>query len=328
MKVIVLERGTLPNDKPCGEGLMPEGVRLMDAMGLEVRRSYSLHGIRYVDESAGSVEARFVSGTGLGVRRQQLSMAMVSRARELGVQLREGTLVREVTHRRNGMVVDLDGESLCADYLVAADGLHSRLRRKAGLELTSKRRRLTRYGFRRHYRIRPWSRFVEVYWARGAEAYVTPVGDDEVGVALLWHEPAPTYEAMLSRFTPLQARLRDVPVTTRTKGAGPFRRAARRVHRGRLALVGDAAGYLDAITGEGVALGFASARALVRSLVSKGGLDDYERAHRRLRRGHTIVTELALLLAAHPWLRRQAIGAMSRRPKIFSQLVAATARVA
>jgi len=155
---------------------------------------------------------------------------------------------------------------------------------------------------------------------------VTPVGDDEVGVALLWPEPAPTYEAMLSRFTTLHARLRGVPVTTRTKGAGPFRRASRRVHRGRLALVGDAAGYLDAITGEGVALGFASARALVRSLASEAGLDDYERAHRRLRRGHIIVTELALVLAAHPWLRRRVIGAMSRRPAIFNRLVAATAR--
>ena len=119
--------------------------------------------------------------------------------------------------------------------------------------------RLSRYGFRRHYRLAPWSTFVEVHWAKGAEAYVTPVSDDEVGVAFLWHERAPSWEAMLSRF-PHLARLRGASALSSIQGAGPFRRRPRRVTAGRLALVGDASGYVDAITGEGVAIAFECAR--------------------------------------------------------------------
>lgn len=323
MRVTVLERGVLPMDKPCGEGLMPEGVRLMEAMGVSVARSYPLHGIRYIDESVGAVEARFPSGHGLGMRRHELSSAMVERARKLGVRIRERTTVRDVRIKADGVAIDCGRETLRAPFLVAADGLHSRIRRDAGLDAPSLSRR-RRYGFRRHYRIRPWSRFVEVHWAQGAEAYVTPVGENEVGVALLWHERAPSYEMMLGRFPTLAARLRGAFVTTSLKGAGPFRRGARRVRQGRLALVGDAAGYLDAITGDGVALGFRGAREVVRALCSGRGLDGYERAYRRLRRRHVVMTELALVLATHPWLRRRAIGAMSRCPGIFGQLVAAS----
>ena len=324
MRVTLLERGVLPMDKPCGEGIMPEGVRLMEAMGISVTRSYPFHGIRYIDESVGAVEARFASGNGLGMRRLALSSAMVARAKHLGVRLQERTMVRDVRIEHAGVSVDLGGERLRAPFLAAADGLHSRIRGDAGLDVTSRWSRFQRYGFRRHYRIRPWSRFVEIHWARGAEAYVTPVGEDEVGVALLWHERAPSYQAMLARFPTLDARLRGAPVTTSLKGAGPFRRGARRVQKGRLALVGDAAGYVDAITGEGVALGFRSAREVVRALSSGRGLAAYEGAYRRLRRRHVILTELALLLATHPWLRSRVIGALSRRPRIFSQLVAAT----
>ncbi|GMR22601.1 MAG: hypothetical protein BMS9Abin37_0963 [Acidobacteriota bacterium] len=77
MRVTLLERRVLPMDKPCGEGLMPEGVRLMEAMGLSVARSYPFHGIRYIDESVGAVEARFPSGHGLGMRRHDLVDANV-----------------------------------------------------------------------------------------------------------------------------------------------------------------------------------------------------------------------------------------------------------
>jgi flavin-dependent dehydrogenase len=325
MRVTVVERGTLPKDKPCGEGLMPEGVRLLASMGVTVRRSVPLHGIRYVDDTVGAVEACFTSGNGLGVRRRELSSALVERAQALGVRLCERATVVGMRTEHGGVAVDLGGRSLEASFLAAADGLHSRMRARAGLEARSRGSRRKRYGFRRHYRMRPWSRFVEVHWARGAEAYVTPVGDDEVGIALLWHEPAPSFEAMLRRFPVLAARLRGAPATTPVKGAGPFRRGARRVHQGRLALVGDAAGYVDAITGDGVALGFRSARELVGAIESGRGLAFYERAFRRLRRRHVIMTEAALLMATYPRLRRRVIGALARRPTIFGRLVAANA---
>ena len=324
--VTVLERGTWPIDKPCGEGLMPDGVRMLDAMGVSIASSFRFHGIRYLDESVGTVEATFTSGDGLGVRRPELGNALVARARELGVDLRQRTTVRDVRVESGGVAVDVCGEMLAGSHLVAADGLQSRIRAAMGLERASRHHRLRRYGFRRHYRVEPWTRFVEVHWARGAEAYVTPVGDDEVGVAFLWHERAPSYDAMLDRFPALSARLRGADVASSVKGAGPFRRSAKKVHQGRLALVGDAAGYVDAITGDGVALGFRGAHALVSALANGRGLASYERELRRLRRRHVVMTELALLMSTYPRLRRAVIGGFARRPGIFDQLVAVTAR--
>jgi 2-polyprenyl-6-methoxyphenol hydroxylase-like FAD-dependent oxidoreductase len=68
--------------------------------------------------------------------------------------------------------------------LVGADGLHSPVRRLAGLDRKVEGRR--RHGARRHFSISPWSEVVEVHLAEDAEAYVTPCGPDRVGVALLW----------------------------------------------------------------------------------------------------------------------------------------------
>ena len=61
-------------------------------------------------------------------------------------------------------------------YLVAADGLHSPVRRMLGLDAATPGRR--RFGLRCHVQQAPWSSYVEVHWSRRAEAYVTPVDDD------------------------------------------------------------------------------------------------------------------------------------------------------
>jgi flavin-dependent dehydrogenase len=180
--------------------------------------------------------------------------------------------------------------------------------------------RLRRYGARRHYRLTPWSALVEVHWAKGAEAYVTPVSDDEVGVAFLWHERAPSWEEMLSRFPHLEPRLRGAEPLSSIQGAGPFRRRPRRVSAGRLALVGDASGYVDAITGEGVAIAFECARALALSL-REGGLSSYAKAHRRILRPYRRMAELALALASNPRLRRGVVSALSGRSVLFERLL-------
>ena len=77
-----------------------------------------------------------------------------------------------------------------AKWLVAADGLHSAVRRAVGISVTAGTPR--RYGLRWHYRVPPWSEFVEVHWSRWGEAYVTPVEPDLVGVAILSRQQART----------------------------------------------------------------------------------------------------------------------------------------
>lgn len=311
-EVALLERRRFPIDKPCGEGLMPRGVRLVEAMGARIERSHPFEGIRYID-GQNVAEARFRNGYGLGVRRTELSRALVARARELGVEVREETRVEAVIQWRDGATVSFAEGSLDAKWVVIADGLGSLI---PGVP----RGGIPRYGFRRHYRIRPWSSFVEVYWGEGAEAYVTPVDEEEVGVAFLWHERAPSWDAMLSRFRHLEERLREAETISSIQGAGPFRRRPSRVRAGRLALVGDASGYVDAITGEGMAIAFECARALAQSL-KEGGLASYERAHRRAMRRYRGTTEVVLALTAFSWLRRAVVSALAGRSILFEHLL-------
>ena len=314
-EVALLERRRFPIDKPCGEGLMPQGVRLLEAMGVRIEKSHPFEGIRYVDDGH-VAEARFRDGHGLGVRRTELSRALLARARELGVSIREETRVEAVIQWTDGATVAFAGGSLDAKWVIVADGLGSLVPSFS----RGGRVGMGRYGFRRHYRLRPWSTFVEVHWGQGAEAYVTPVGEEEVGVAVLWHERAPSWEAMLSRFRHLEERLRGAEAISSIQGAGPFRRRPRRVTAGRLALVGDASGYVDAITGEGIAVAFECARALAQSL-QEGGLASYERAHRRAMRRYRGTTEIVLALAAFPWLRRGVVSALAGRSILFEYLL-------
>ncbi|MGH9320067.1 MAG: NAD(P)/FAD-dependent oxidoreductase [Vicinamibacteria bacterium] len=316
LSVSLFEQRRFPIDKACGEGLMPHGVRLLSEMGVRTERSHPFEGIRYIDRGL-AAEARFQEGFGLGIRRTALSEALVERARDLGVEVRERTRATAVSQSEDRASVGFESGVCEAKWLVVADGLGSLVRGRS----RRGHRGMRRYGYRRHYRIRPWSSFVEVHWGDGAEAYVTPVGAEEVGVALLWHERAPSWDKMLSRFPELAERLRDAPTLSSLRGAGPFRRRLHRVTSGRLALVGDSSGYVDAITGEGVAIAFECADALVRSL-KKSQLGSYERAHRRANRRYRAVTSAVLLLARHRRLRRGVVSCLARSPRVFERLLA------
>jgi flavin-dependent dehydrogenase len=252
------------------------------------------------------------------MRRTTLARVLVARAERLGVALRDHCEARAWTDQAGGVVVDTSHGPFAARWLVAADGLHSRMRALARLEIPARGR--PRFGMRRHFAIAPWSPFVEVHWADGAEAYVTPTGPCEVGVAILWSGGG-RFEEQLRRFPILHARLADAPALDAVRGAGPMRQRVRRRHHGRMALVGDAAGFVDAITGEGLTLGFRTAAALGEVLANDRPLAAYERAHRRITRDYTALTLLLLAVAARPWLRRRTVAALARSGNAFDRLV-------
>jgi flavin-dependent dehydrogenase len=245
---------------------------------------------------------------------------MARRAVEVGVELRDGLRALAVTDAGDRVRVQTAEGELEARWLAAADGLGSGMRQHLG-RLPRKEHRPPRYGYRRHYRVRPWSSFVEVHWADGAEAYVTPVGEDEIGVALLWRRPAPSFESMLERFPILEERLDGAPATTPVAGAGPFRRRIDRIAGGRVALVGDASGYVDALTGEGVSLAFECAKALSVSLCG-GDLASYASEHRRLSRRYRSMAELVLCLSRHPRIRDRVVAHLASHPELFERLLA------
>lgn len=327
LEVAVFERAAgPPRDKPCGEGLMPDGRAVLDELGVELPYGAPFRGIRYWDGDRAATG--FFPGTaGLGLRRTALHGALVARARGLGVDLRWGARVTGL--RPDGL--DTDQGPVAARWLVGADGLLSRVRHWAGLEGTPPRRP-RRFGVRRHFAIQPWADVVEVYWADGAEAYVTPTGPEEVGVAILWSGAKADFDTLLPRFPRLAARLAGAAATSQDQGRGPLEQRVSGVARGRLALVGDAAGYLDAITGEGLSLAFHQALALVAAIgdVDSGRAADlagYARAHRKIGRLPNLLTATLLTVERRPWLRRRMIQALAADPELFSRLLGAHARL-
>jgi flavin-dependent dehydrogenase len=390
----VIERARPPIDKACGEGLMPDAVARLAELGVELapQDCCRFRGIRYLDGEMSQVVAEgiFPRAGGLGVRRLRLHQALASRAAELGVELCWGVTAQGLAPAAGagpaaawlplarGAYTDAAGlEVAAARWVVGADGLHSRVRLWAGLEGPPARCR--RFGVRRHFACHPWSDMVEVYWGPGCEAYVTPVGPEEVGVAMLWNddrddrgdrgdrrergyrgnrddrghrddqrqrssEGRPGFDRVLARFPALQARLAGAPPASRDRGAGPLLQQVRGVCRGNVALVGDASGYVDAITGEGLAVALHQSAVLIEALCPGGRtapadageprrhaavhreLRHYAAAHRRIGRLPGNMTSLMLAIERRPWLRRRAVRALAAEPALFSRLLGIHAR--
>ncbi|MFD3806411.1 NAD(P)/FAD-dependent oxidoreductase [Streptomyces sp. NPDC058619] len=313
LEVVVAEPRPTPIDKACGEGLMPGAVRRLRELGVPVE-GHPFHGIRYVDGVNGRhAEGLFRCGPGLGTRRTALQSTLAERAAALGV--------RVVPRRVDGVVQDGDrvhAAGLTARYLVAADGLHSPVRRGLGLAAPPVPGRPARYGLRRHYDLAPWSGLVEVHWADRCEAYVTPLAPGRIGVALLTGEHAP-FDVQLARFPLLAERLAG-SAGTPVRGAGPLRQGARVRVAGRVLFVGDAAGYVDALTGEGLTLAVTAAGELVRC-VREGRPQAYERAWRELSRSYRALTASLLWARHRPPLARRIVPLAARLPRVFTGAV-------
>jgi flavin-dependent dehydrogenase len=346
LEVTVLEARSAPLDKACGEGLLPEGVALLRRAGVALEGAGApFAGIRWCDDRS-TVLGRFADAPGLGVRRTELHGRLLARAAAVGVDVRFGVRVRGLARAPAGFGVRTSDGPYEPRWLLAADGLDSPLRRAARLEGAPATRR--RLAVRRHFLVEEDTaragcdsaarRFVEVWWGEGVEAYLTPVGGGTIGVALLWHERGvqrsgggkrfdSLLDSLLERFPELRSRLAAAKVASRDRGAGPLRRRARAVYRDNLALVGDAAGYVDAITGEGLSLGFHQAAALAEALAG-ADLRSYARAVRSLRRVPDALTELCLLLSRRPALRTRTLAALAREPRLFDRLLALHVREA
>jgi len=337
LDVVVCEQQTGPPDKACGEGVMPAGRRQLESLDV-IRRlapadHHALAGIRYIQEDGSSATGNLPPPGGLGIRRTALTRALADAAAEAGVRLLWGCRVEHHDCTREAVRLQTGRGPLTAQLLVAADGLHSPVRRRAGLGVTPPRRR--RFGLRRHYRLRPWSNLVEVHLAEAVEAFVTPVGAQRLGVAFLfdpesWSSPGdePLFDRLLACFPLLAERLTEATVETPVRGAGPLAQPVAGVVARRLVLLGDAAGYLDAITGEGLSLALASAAELARITpralqlgADRAALAPYARAHARIYRRYELVTRAVLGLARRPRLRRPLLRWLGRNPRLLDRLI-------
>jgi flavin-dependent dehydrogenase len=313
--VIVAEGMRPPIEKPCGEGLMPDTLSVLQQLGVTIDpgEGFAFRGIRFIGDRY-QVDAGFPYGQGIGLRRPFLHQRMIERAQRLGVKLLWNTSVSALN--ADGAVVG--GASVAARWIVGADGIRSRVRRWCGLEAHEQIR--PRYAFRRHYRVEPWTDCMEIYWGRNAQAYVTPVGLRTCCVVVISRNPAARSASIAAEFPKLAERLGSAEASAES-GAVTLTSSLRRVYRDRVALIGDASGSVDAITGEGLCLSFRQALALADALES-GDLGRYQTAHRRLARRPTLMGRSLMLLDRQPDVRERAIRALAAHPDLFARLVA------
>jgi flavin-dependent dehydrogenase len=314
--VVVADGTRPPIDKPCGEGLMPDGRAALEKLGITIpaESSHRFRGICFVSEGV-SVAASFPQGHGLGVRRTELHRIMIERAEAAGVSLLWKSPV-------TGLLAEgvlLGGQLVRARWIVGADGGHSLVRKWAELDAYASNR--SRFAFRRHYRLAPWNDCMELHWGPGCQLYITPVAEDEVCVALISRDTHLRLDAALAAFPEVSERLRGAEPSSPERGAISMTRKLRRVYRGRIALIGDASGAVDAITGEGLCLAFRQAEVMAESF-SRNNLEHYQQAHRKLSRRPVLMAQLMLALDWKISLRRQVMRALSSDQRLFSRMLA------
>lgn len=317
MSVTVADGAVPPVEKPCGEGLMPETQAALREMGisLSLQEGYGFRGIRFLQGDS-HVCSDFPSGQGVGLRRTVLHEKLIARAEQCGVRLLWNTAVLGIA--RGG--VNLSSGFRASRWIVGADGCGSRVRRWAGLDNSSLKTQ--RHASRRHYRIRPWSEYMEIYWGRGVQAYVTPVGPEEVCIVTIAEQAANVlFPDALENWRELKSRLLNAPLGSRERGIVSYTHRLRAVCRGNVALVGDASGGVDATTGEGLRLAFRQATELAAAM-EQNNLSVYASAHRKLSRHPMTMSKILLALASHDNFRDRVVQMFVKKPDLFARIVA------
>lgn len=314
-RVTVLDSRKPPIDKPCGEGLLPEAVAALRTLGVELNSTlaFPFHGISFSDENSRAV-ARIARGQAFGMRRTALHEMLSKRASELGVSFFWGARVSQLSHER----IHAGGTNIAYKWLVGADGQNSGVRSWARLGNTRYPR--SRFGFRRHYRLAPWTDVVEVHWRERCQMFVTPTQADEVCIALLSRDPHLRIQQALELFPDVARRLRSASQVLAEGGAITALGRARCVARNKVALVGDASCSIDGIAGQGLSLAFQEAIALGDAL-ARGDLHLYRRAHSKITRTPLRMTQLLLLMDRSGWIRRKTLRLFAAQPALYSKMM-------
>ena len=209
-----------------------------------------------------AAQADFAGASGYAIRRVKLHQLLLDHATEAGVEFHWGARVTQIDES----AVATAKENFTYRWLVGADGQNSVVRKWAGLDTRSAIEK--RYGFCTHFRLPPWSDVPEVHWAHGCQIFVTPVMAEEVGIAVISRDPGLRLEGALQRFPAIAKKLLGAARTTRESGDTTRLSMLPAVTRGRVALIGDASGTVDAVTGHGLSLSFQQAIALAEAMTA------------------------------------------------------------
>ena len=328
MCVVLLDRDRFPRDKPCGEGLMPAGVDVLRSLGLPVETMPALEGVTYRVPEVGSAVGMFSQGrTGRGARRLTFDQLLAERAAGTpNVTAHFGCAAKGMAWEDGRTVIGTDAGEVRARHVIGADGLRSQVARWMGWARPP--RRPGRYALVAHAAA-PGHDFrrVVVTLLPGREVYAAPTSRDEVLVAVLGAEEGlrrdgehvgDAYARHVGEAHP-ELRVEGVAV----RGAGPFWVRPSSVAGRGVFLLGDAAGFLDPLTGDGMSDALVAAKMLAR-LLAAGERDPaiaYGAWERTQWRRRVFVSRLALSLTGTPLLARRALRSLQRRPATLNRLL-------
>ena len=275
LSVLLLDRAEFPRDKPCGGGvtfraagelpfdLAPVVERVMHGMYLSVNRAKGFH-------------RRSTRELAYFTQRRQLDTYLVERATEAGASLRERAVVRDVETRASYMIVRTGDESFEGRTLVAADGANGQTARLAGVDAG------LIHGLALEGNVTPSGDYPEdwkdvmgldVGGPPGGYGWIFPKGDHlNIGVGGFRHIGPNMRESLdhLVRFYGF-----DPGDVWGMRGHHlPIRRPTSPLVSGNVILVGDAAGLLDPLTGEGIYAAIWSGKAATRHLAAYLGEDE------------------------------------------------------
>lgn len=273
-RVLVVDKAPLPRDKVCGEGLMPMGLAALQALGLDASAlpGAPFQGLEYRSRRQ-RVPLNFRPQVlGRGVRRTALIAALHGAATALPTVSRHADRVREPI-RQAGRIVGAQGERATyrAPVVLAADGVHSSLARRAGLPLRVYGKRMA---LRRHFRLAPGVAVPRVCVGLFAphDLYLTPVGDNTLLATTMTDRAG--YRAIAHRY---DAFLREGPYADLFAGAEPVSQqlgwhhplfSPRHYAVEGMLLVGDAGGGVDPCLGVGISMALASAEFAARAALA------------------------------------------------------------
>jgi 2-polyprenyl-6-methoxyphenol hydroxylase-like FAD-dependent oxidoreductase len=348
LAVTLVEQTAFPRRKVCGEYLNAGAVAALDRLGVLDRvraHAFPLHGVRLMPAHAGTVELPFEHAA-LSCERSRLDATLLEAARDAGVTvvrarvtgvLREGTRVAGLRVRDDGGAQS----ELRARWTVGADGCGSAVARAAGLTRRSWKR--PRFALGGHYTgFGAFDGFIEMYVGGGAYFALNPLGDARANVMVVvakrqleaWSRAVDAgiagkaAELGRGRRSFAEAQL-DGP----RAAIGPLAHDVRAPIAEGLVLAGDAAGFLNPFTGQGVFLALTSAESAAAAIVASArertreadAFAGYARARRDDFAARSRVSGLVSALVDLPPLARRAAARLARSPQLASTLVDALA---
>jgi geranylgeranyl reductase family protein len=345
--VLLLEAARFPRDKVCGEGVSPEAWRLLDAMGasdaVRALAPHALRGMQLVspDGTVFRGEYRGHERMGFAVRRLALDGVLLEAARLAGAEVREGTPVTRLLREDVGVETDVAGEpcAVHARVVVGADGRRSVVAR--GLGLLRENPRMRRFAVRGYWEgVEALGPFGEMHVVGGGYCGIAPLSPTRANVAFVLdrREMKPAAgglerfyrEELRRRWPRLAERLDRARLLEPPRAIGPLALDCRAVAAPGVVLVGDAAGFYDPFTGEGVTLALrtaelaaeAVAEALDRPSTSRlPRLVGYERARDAATRDKFRFNRVLQVAVGWPDVANAVARRLARRPDLADRLV-------